>query len=416
MLTLVAVAACARSAPVKLTRVAVGPTEPAVWRPAVTATVTSAAEPTDVDFLPFIGREGAFPTATQTVTATPPPATATAPPPTPTPVPWPEAIDTLTESKLGIHSLGTGDPFLMEFVRRAKPRVVKAVGDYGWLLEVKQASPDTITIARIVGNQETWFTQGYAPEAAARNYVETYLPEYRANAGVDYWEGWNELAYGDGEQSTKLAWYGKFEAARACLMQEYGFRAAVGGFAVGWPAAYADWEYFMPAVQAAARCNGILHLHEYNRPFMRCGVMLPGTAGVIPGAPAFRVETGPYTLRYRVWYEGYLKPRGLGNVPLVISETGVDAVPVSAGCPDPGADRITWQAMGDAYQSAGSTVGTPESYVNDLAWYDARLREDPYVLGATIFSAGQPSTTDGWGLFDIHQAFVPLAWYLVSQR
>lgn len=410
--------ACGRSAPVKPTRVASGPTEPTVLRPAATASPSAA--PTEADFLPFISQEGVFPTLTPTVTSTPPPATPTEPPtpppPTPTPVPWPEAIDSLTESKLGVHSLGTGDPYLMEFVRRAKPRVVKAVGDYGWLLEVKQASPETITIGRIVGNQENWFTDGYAPEAAARNYVETHLAEYRANGGIDYWEGWNELSYDPSEVATKLAWYGKFEAARACIMQEYGFRAAVGGFAVGWPAAYGDWEYFMPAAQAAARCGGILHLHEYNRPFMRCGVMPAGTSGVIPGAPAFRVDTGPFTLRYRMWYEGYLKPRGLGSLPLVISETGLDAVPVSADCPDPGADRFTWKTMGDTYQAAGSTVGAPGSYVNDLAWYDSRLREDPYVLGATVFSAGRPGSMDAWGLFDIHEVFVPLAWYLVSQR
>ena len=35
--------------------------------------------------------------------------------------------------------------------------------------------------------------------------------------------------------------------------------------------------------------------------------------------------SGPLTLRYRWWYEEFLKPRGL-VIPLVISEAGVDGV------------------------------------------------------------------------------------------
>ena len=51
--------------------------------------------------------------------------------------------------------------------------------------------------------------------------------------------------------------------------------------------------------------------------------------------------------------------------------------------------------------------------MNVLAWYDAQLRQDPYVLGATLFTAGAPNG-DGWTAFDLHDVFVPLARYAVA--
>ncbi len=54
------------------------------------------------------------------------------PPASPTPN-WPNGLDRLTNSKLGLHIVVNNDPFIMEFIRRARPRVVKAVDDLGWL-------------------------------------------------------------------------------------------------------------------------------------------------------------------------------------------------------------------------------------------------------------------------------------------
>ncbi|MBL8093756.1 MAG: hypothetical protein JNL73_06270, partial [Anaerolineales bacterium] len=347
-------------------------------------------------------------------TATPEPT----PMPTATPTPpWPEPIDGPSASKLGLHAVGVGDPYLFEFIRRVKPAVVKGAGSYGWLAEVKQISPSTVTIARIVEeNQESLYSQGLSPEAAAEAYVQRHLAEYQSNAGIDYWEGWNEVGYG-AEGPEKLAWYGRFEAARACLMQQHGYRAAVGGFATGWPTAYADLTGFMPALEAAARCGGIWHLHEYNRPYLSCGVSPAGTAGIIPGAPAVNVSAGPLTLRYRLWYEGYLKPRGLGNLKLVISELGMDAVQVPAGCPDPGGGGPAWKDLEGFWVANQRAADGVQAYLNELTWYDQQIRQDNYVIGATIFTVGYPDGgPDGWGPFDIHNLLVPLANYLATQR
>lgn len=426
-LAMMALAGCSRPQPLPLVTAtgreigqSANGTEDAHTRatPGVLGTATSTPTSTHIpNYLPGIYQNDAPPTPSPTVTplVSPVPTQTPAPTPTPTP-PWPEPIDGPSASKLGIHAVGVSDPFVFELIRRVKPAVVKGAGSYGWLAEVKQLSPTTVTVARIIeDNQENWYTQGLSPEAAAQGYVESHLNEYRSNAGIDYWEGWNEIGY-DAEGIAKLAWYGRFEAARACLMQQYGFKAAVGGFATGWPRDYSDLESFMPALQAAARCGGVWHLHEYNRPYLSCGVMPAGTANIIPGAPAINVPAGPLTLRYRLWYEGYLKPRGLGNLKLIISEMGMDVVPISGGCPDPG-DAAAWRQLEPFWVANKRADDGIQAYLNELIWYDQQIRQDSYVIGATIFTAGYPEGgPDGWGPYDIHNLLVPLANYMATQR
>lgn len=331
----------------------------------------------------------------------------TEPPPVPPTPDWPNGLDRLTTSKLGVHVVQNNDPFIMEFIRRARPRVVKSVGDLGWLSDVKQVSPNTITIGRIAEQNEDWVLT-MSPEEAADAYIASQIDRYRLNPGADYWEGWNEFVPVD---DNRMNWYARFEAHRACAMQALGFKAAVGGFSVGVPE-YAHMALFMPALEAAYRCGGIFHLHEYNSPTMTCGVSTNQT-GAIPGAPNFgSIPVGYHTLRYRFWYEGYLKPRGMGDLPLVISEAGVEGRPNPGGpCNDPGGRA--WKTYGEYWVQQGYGPTGPEAYVNLLAWYDTEMRKDPYVLGATLFTAGA-NTGDGWTAFDLHDVFVPLARYAVG--
>lgn len=419
-LLLVGLAGCARPQPLPLLTATQREVAQGVDLTAEThgrGTSSPSATAIGPNYLPGIYQNDAPPTPSATPTPQAPAETPTPVPPSATPTPpWPEPIDGPSASKLGIHAIGVSDPYLFELIRRVKPAVVKGAGSYGWLAEVKQLSPTTVTVARIIEeNQESWYTQGLTPEAAAEGYVQSHLGEYQSNPGIDYWEGWNEVGY-DAEGTAKLVWYGRFEAARACLMQQHGFRAAVGGFATGWPRDYGDLELFFPALQAAARCGGIWHLHEYNRPYLNCGVMPAGTAGIIPGAPAIAVPAGPLTLRYRLWYEGYLKPRGLGDLKLVISEMGMDVVPIQGGCPETG-DAGAWKQLEGLWVANQRGADGIQAYMNELIWYDQQIRQDPYVIGATIFTAGIPDGgSEGWGPYDIHNLLVPLANYLATQR
>nr|MBI2903685.1 hypothetical protein [Chloroflexota bacterium] len=114
------------------------PVPPATASPVDTSTPLSPEPPTDTAAPP--------PSSTEPPTVEPP----TAEPPTPAPTvdPWPPALSQPGTSKIGIHVLLNDDPRIMEFIRRVKPRVVKAVDNLGWLADAKLASPQTVTIGR----------------------------------------------------------------------------------------------------------------------------------------------------------------------------------------------------------------------------------------------------------------------------
>jgi hypothetical protein len=379
-------------------------TPPAQWPPfwygSSTAQLGEEPGPTSTPkfhtiFLPIVAYSEA-PVFTPTpVFVEPPPA-----PPTPD---WPTGLDRQTNSKLSLHAIRANNSFIMEFIRRVRPRVVKSVDDVGWLAEVKQASPNTLTIGRFDSDQLEEHVLAMDPAHAAELYINAQLHRYRANPGVDVWEGWNEFVP---INNARMAWFASFEAYRVCRMQQLGLRAAVGGFSVGVPE-YDQMAYFLPALEAAWRCNGIFTLHEYNSPTMDCGVS-SNRAGIIPGAPNFGdVLMGYHTLRYRFWYEGYLKPRGMGALPLVISEAGIEGIPSQGGCEDP--PGRAWQAFGRMWVERGYGPNEAQAYVNLLAWYDAQLRQDSYVLGATLFTVG--TSGEDWSQFELHEALIPLARY-----
>lgn len=309
--------------------------------------------------------------------------------------PWASA------SKLGVHALNNSDPDVMTFVRQSHPAVVKSVDNLGWLAEAKAESPLTIAIGRLSGQDESW-ADTLDPIEAAHMYVDEKSGEYQLNPGVDYWEGWNEYQPGTGN-TGHWNWYAQFEAERACEMQRRGLRAAIGGFSTGVPE-YADMALFMPALEAAVECGAIFTLHEYNAPTLQCGVevgyRLPGANDLVTDKPM-----GYLSMRYRFWYEGYLKPAGLGHLPLVISELGIQGP--STTCDDDGGQRDGWRSYRDWWVGQGWTTDGNQYYVDMLAWYDAELRQDDYVLGATIFTGGAIGN-EQWSTFDIHDILIPL--------
>ncbi len=353
----------------------------------------------------FAGRNGQ-PTATPTPQATVPTSTPTAAPPTATPLPtatrpYRSAIPTLPPtdelgpSKLGIHVIQNNDPRIMAFIREAQPAIVKAVGDLGFLAEVKQVSPTTITIGRI----DDIYAQNYDvdPVKAAREYVDKHLASLKANPGVDYWEGWNE----PDPNVEFMRWYAAYEAERVRLLAAHGLRAAVGGFATGVPELY-EFRQFLPAIQAAKDHGGILSLHEYGAPDMTYLYGAP-----LPGYPSY-ADRGALTFRYRWFYEEILKPVGL-VIPLAITEAGVDGI--IGDRPGPGGKG--WRDFGTYWIQQGWGATATEAYLNQLAWYDAGVRQDGYVIGFTVFTAGDVS---GWQSYEIDSILPQLAQYVVGQR
>jgi hypothetical protein len=350
-------------------------------------------------FLPLLLNQTAEPSGTPTQPE---------PPPVPPLAGWPDGLGSRTDSKLGLHVVRNNDSYILEYVRRVRPRVMKSVDDLGWLSDVKLASPNTVTIGRISGQNENWPEQ-LSPEAAATQFINANLNKYRLNPGVDYWEGWNEFVP---VTEARWKWYAAFEAARACDMQALGLHAAVGGFAAGTPE-YNEMAFFLPALEAAHRCGGIFTLHEGVSPLPGCGIFM-NKAAVIPGAPAFPgVNVGYIMLRYRFWYEGYLKPMGLGDLPLEISELEVGGIVPGSPCDGPGG--ASWMDFIDFWVHHGVGPDGPHAWANLLAWYDSEIRLDPYVLGTTVFTA-RAINDPRWGTADLHQVIIPLAFYETSQQ
>jgi hypothetical protein len=287
-------------------------------------------------------------------------------------------------SKIGLHVTRNNSPAIMDFVRIAQPAVVAAIGDVGWLTEVKKDSPNTVTIGRFAEIEQTFEGD---PIDRAREFVAAHLERYLANPGVDYWLGWNEPVI---DQLGQMQWYAAFESERAIAMAEHGLRVAIGNFSAGTPEAD-EFALFVPAVAVAKDLGGILAVHEYSAPTMRKGV-----GDGIPGLES-RGDSGSLTLRYRYWYEHFLRPNDL-VVPLVISEAGVDGGVLG----EHGRDLNGWRDFAGDSRLEGAEFAPRipgEGYLEQISWYDDELRRDSYVLGFAIFNVGDQ---DGrWASFDV---------------
>ena len=324
--------------------------------------------------------------------------------PTPTPVPSPSPYQSyipnlpptneLGPSKLGLHIIRNNDARINEFIRQAQPAVIKAVDNFGYAEDVKEWSPRTIIVGRVDD-----ISQEYAgtPEEAARRYVEKHLDQYTANPAVDYWEGWNE----PDPNLDKMPWYTRFEQERVRIMASYGFRSAIGGFATGVPE-MDEFALFMPAIETAIQYRGILTLHEYGAPDM---TYLYG--GALPGYPSYP-DRGALTFRYRWYYRELLEPAGL-VIPLVISEAGIDGIIGNR----PGPQGLGWQDFQGYWVDQGWGETGVDAFINQLAWYDSGVRQDGYVVGFTIFTAGG---TGYWKNYDINPILPRLMGYVQSQR
>ena len=308
---------------------------------------------------------------------------------------WPPPLAQPGGSKLSLHVIQNNSADIMEFIRRVKPPVIKGLGGFGWSSEVKNASPETVTVARLLEEPGEGIMEG-DPVLKAQEFVARHLEEYQLNPDVDYWEGWNEPV-----PTSNMEWYAAFEAERAHQMAEYGLRVAIGGFATGTPE-WDEFAEFLPAIEAALEHDGILTLHEYSAPTMDYRV-----GEGLPGHPDY-ADRGVLTLRYRWWYEDFLKPQGL-VIPLVISEGGIDGQ-VQQDLAPPG---LGWRDFTTYWAQQGLGENGAQVYVEQLAWYDSHLQQDDYVIGMTIFTAGSP---EGHSVsFDITDILALLAQYVVTQ-
>jgi hypothetical protein len=305
-------------------------------------------------------------------TGTEPPPSPTSPPtatPTPPPTPFPAGPPT----KLGLF-VAWYEPQIMDLIATRNVTLLKTLElDPAFLADVKTRSPETLIVGRVTLGQVD--LNGPDMLAEARRAADAVLPlaldERRAGL-VDAWEGFNEPVPGDENQMRKLA---ELEAERVRLLAEKGLRAAVGNFGAGQPP-LEWWPAFRPALEAAQAHNGYLALHEYSAP-----TIWFNTNREPLDFRANPADEGWLTLRYRKVYRQFLIPWGL-RLPLLVTECGVDGLIGDR----PGPSGQGWKDFAGYWADLGMGWDTPGNYVEQLAWYDAELQLDDYLLGAAVFA------------------------------
>ena len=158
---------------------------------------------------------------------------------------------------------------------------------------------------------------------------------------------------------------------------------------------------FVPAIEAAREHGGILTLHEYAAPDL---TFLYGDP--LPGQPAYP-DRGPLLFRYRWFYRDVLEPRGL-VVPLVISEAGIDGILGNR----PGPQGLGWQDFQAFWVEQGWGPDGQTAFLNQLQWLDNEARQDEYVIGYALFTAGGGRA---WDTYELDPFLPRLAEYVVSQ-
>lgn len=267
------------------------------------------------------------------------------------------------------------------------PAVVKFVGDWGTARDVPAG---VLVLGR--KHQADYDAQhqkasGMTPLEAAQRFIQDQLPTYQSNPHIKYWEGHNEPVWNDEEG---MGWYAQFEVERMRLMADQGLRCVIGNFATGSPH-LALWPAFLPALRVARQYQAILGLHEYSCPWMW---WMTGKYQLDPNED--QGDEGWTTLRYRKVYRQHLVPNGVGDVPLVITECGIDPL---VNPKPPGAPSGTWKQLGGFWAEHDNEPDKADYYFRQLVWYDKELQKDDYVIGATIFTWG--SFGPPWSDFDV---------------
>jgi hypothetical protein len=287
-------------------------------------------------------------------------------------------------SKVGLHTIRPNNAVgFAQGVHDAGAHValIKAVDDFGFLRLVKEVSPETVTIARWSGEQ--WVDASGDPAKKAAQMMSKHMPRWRYEQDVvDYWEVLNEV---DPPTVEGHVWLAQFYMEAMDIADANGYKLALFSYSVGVPE-WHEWEAIVETgVFAQAKwADHILALHEYNYPTMD---YLWGEP--LPGQPAY-ADRGILSGRYRHLYRDFLLPRE-EVVPLAITEGGLDPVLWQPGMP------TTWK----------------DRFVEEMIWYDTRLREDDYIIGMAMFTIG---AIGGWKMYDYEELLPEFHDYIVSLK
>jgi hypothetical protein len=185
---------------------------------------------------------------------------------------------------------------------------------------------------------------------------------------IDYFEGPNEgqtpnIGYPGDQPELASQWINQFWTNLTPIVVSAGYKPCIGSIAVGNIDPFSLLSYFAPALRQAKAAGGAWSYHAYTVQY---------TTDVA-------TELW-WSLRYRQFYSYFAQNfPDLNDMPLILTEGGVDQ-------------------SGDPNTSGWRARGTAEQYERWLNWFDFQMRQDPYVLGCTLFQNGDPG---GWSSFDL---------------
>lgn len=297
--------------------------------------------------------------------------------PTNSPSPLPSSSH-LSSSKIGIFILSDYSEGAKSIVASG-PRVIKvmdpqSIGSIANAMkEYKSKYPSGIVLARFYfeapGN-----SLDSNPVDAAENIFNVYIKPQINKLGdslryVDYIETPNES---DQTQTwdtiTKTQWNAQFWMRLADLYHQAGTKICAGSIAVaniGNNSYDGVGQYIaelVPMLREIKHLGGAWCYHGYSLNF----------------TTDLNEEIWT-SLRYRVFYD-YLQKNAIdvADIPMIISETGIDQT-------------------GDPKTSGWQARGSQQQFENWLTWYDGQIKQDSYIIGATIFQSG-----DGhWSSFNL---------------
>ncbi len=287
-------------------------------------------------------------------------------------------------SKLGIHGIMSDQiPSTVHQIAEAGAvmTTVKAVEGIGWLEGIKAISPQTVTVGRYIRGDGDIDVEGPPLDGdlreTAQRVMDSLLHKWAPHREyVDYWEITNELDPPGIEGHRKYAHF-----FRHCIdiADAEGYKLALFSYSLGVPE-WEEWEAIVETgVFSLAKAGGhALSLHEYAYPMDRW------FGESLPGHPAYP-DRGPLACRYRWLYEDFLKPRD-EVIPLFITEANV---------------------------ARDLPLVTQEEWMAQMTWYDARLREDYYVVGAHLFTLGSGG---GWANYEFTEWLPALIQHIINLK
>lgn len=293
-----------------------------------------------------------------------------------------------TESRLGLHMILNYTSGASQVVN-AHPRIHKILDTHSSMLasarDFRTNNPNGVLVLRIYTPKSYNVSQD--PAWAANDFWNTVLAppinglSAQDRALIDYLEGPNECDSTPCWGSVADAqWFNSFWTSLAPLIANAGFRPCAFSIPVGNPPGsssevLAKLDAIVPALRVCKSYNGGWSYHAYTLPYSK--------------------DVGQeiwYSLRYRQYY-GYFQNTypDLADLPLLLTEGGVDG--------QSGEDGPGWK------------VDDAARYIDWLTWFDARMQEDPYVVGCTLFQSGDLA---GWFSFDTEEINPWLAQHILS--